>query len=48
MADQRKCDQNCGADAQCYAMGANAGDWGGHYCYPCAEALKFIVTDRYE
>lgn len=42
----RPCAQQCGAESTVYAMGPNAGDWGGHYCEPCANKLGFIITDR--
>lgn len=45
---KRKCEQNCGADAQCYAGGPYSGDWAGHYCFKCQEALRFNIWDVYE
>jgi hypothetical protein len=45
-AEPRKCEQQCGADADCYAGGPYAGDWAGWYCYKCQQALGFAVWDR--
>jgi hypothetical protein len=42
-----KCEQQCGADADCYAGGNGAGDWAGRYCYPCQQALGFTIFDNY-
>lgn len=41
----KACEQGCHNPAQCYAMGPYAGDWGGYYCFDCAKALKFNITD---
>lgn len=43
-----KCEQQCGQDATVYAMGPFAGDWAGRYCEPCAKALRFQITDRFD
>lgn len=43
---RRACEQGCGNPASCYAMGPKAGDWGGWYCFSCAKALGFHITDR--
>jgi len=43
-----RCEQGCGADATVYAMGPKAGDWAGRYCEPCAKALRFQITDRFD
>lgn len=44
----RQCDQRCGRPATVYGGGPYAGDWAGHYCAPCIEALGFAVWDRYD
>jgi hypothetical protein len=44
----RKCEQQCGADAQCYAGGKHMHDWAGYYCYKCQESLKFIIFNNYK
>lgn len=41
-----ECEQRCGREATVYAMGRGAGDWGGRYCVPCANALHFMITDQ--
>lgn len=42
------CEQQCGKIAEVYAMDRYAGGWGGNYCQPCADALRFVVTDVYD
>jgi hypothetical protein len=42
----RSCEQKCGQNATVYALDRGAGGWGGYYCEPCAEALRFMVVDR--
>jgi hypothetical protein len=44
----RKCEQQCGKEATTYAIDPLPGGWGGYYCQPCAEAMRFQVVDRYE
>ena len=41
----RQCEQGCGREATVYAMGPNAGDWGGRYCDECPERLGFTITE---
>jgi hypothetical protein len=46
----QQCEQNCGAEAQCYAGGSNANDWAGKYCLLCALHLQksgFSVWEVY-
>jgi hypothetical protein len=47
MNTQHKCEQQCGATADCYAGGKRAGDWAGRYCYTCQQALGFVIFDDY-
>jgi hypothetical protein len=47
MNTQHKCEQQCGATADCYAGGKGAGDWAGRYCYACQQALGFVIFDDY-
>jgi hypothetical protein len=42
----RDCGQRCGAPATVYAVDPHPGGWGGRYCVPCAEALRFQIVDR--
>ena len=42
----KPCEQKCGAEATVYAGGPKAGDWAGHYCQPCADAMHFIVFNK--
>jgi hypothetical protein len=44
----RPCEQKCGRPAAVYALDPLPGGWGGYYCEPCAEALRFTITDRLE
>jgi hypothetical protein len=39
----RKCEQQCGSDAEVYAGDRCAGGWAGYYCRACASLLNFIV-----
>jgi hypothetical protein len=41
-----ECEQKCGQEATVYAMDPRPGGWGGRYCGPCANDLRFRVTDR--
>lgn len=41
------CEQQCGRPATVYAIDPIPGGWGGRYCEPCAQSLKFQVTDHY-
>jgi len=43
---ERLCEQRCGETATVYAMDPQPGGWGGYYCKPCAEALRYRITDR--
>lgn len=40
------CEQRCGREAVVYAIDPMPGGWGGRYCWACAEALRFRITDR--
>jgi hypothetical protein len=42
-----KCEQKCGEWAAVYAVDPIPSGWGGHYCEPCAAALRFHVVDVY-
>lgn len=42
-----KCEQKCGKVADVYAIDPIPNGWGGHYCYSCADALKFRIIDDY-
>jgi hypothetical protein len=42
----RMCEQRCGRPAAVYALDPLPGGWGGYYCVPCQEALRFQITDR--
>lgn len=46
LTQQRFCEQNCGQLAEVYAGGTGAGDWAGHYCQRCQQALGFAVLNR--
>ena len=41
------CSQQCGAEAEVYAVDPCPDGWGGHYCEPCAESLRFTIIDTY-
>jgi hypothetical protein len=43
----KPCGQGCGKQAIVYAIDPYPDGWGGHYCQPCADALNFVVIDRY-
>jgi hypothetical protein len=45
--DNVKCGQKCGKTATVYAMDRLPGGWAGYYCEPCAKALNFQITDRF-
>lgn len=47
MMTRAKCEQQCGAWAAVYAVDPIPSGWGGHYCEPCAAALRFRVVDVY-
>lgn len=44
----RPCGQQCGKPATVYAIDPIPGGWGGHYCEPCADTLRFRIIDRYD
>lgn len=41
-----QCEQRCGREATVYAIDPHPNGWGGRYCEPCREALRFQVVDR--
>lgn len=47
MTTTRACEQRCGSVATVFAIDPCPNGWGGHYCQPCADSLKFQVIDRY-
>jgi hypothetical protein len=40
------CEQCQKAPATVYAIDPLPGGWGGYYCIPCQEALRFQIVDR--
>jgi len=42
-----RCEENCGREAEVYAMDPMPAGWGGRYCRECAEQRGYQVTDRF-